>query len=85
MNNARRLRFAFVDTAFQLGTSIENHVMAITDMNLCSRPRTKQHARVETSDAFPWGAWPRNAAVTRTSKQAGKALRSQGRQYARVM
>ena len=26
------------------------------------------------SDAFPWGAWPRDAAVTRTSKQAGKAL-----------
>ena len=37
------------------------------------------------SDAFPWGAWPRDAAVTRTSKQAGKALRSQGHQYARVM
>ena len=36
-------------------------------------------------DAFPWGAWPRDAAVTRTSKQAGKALRSQGHQYARVM
>ena len=28
----------------------------------------------------PWGAWPRDAAVTRTSKQAGKALRSQGHQ-----
>ena len=37
------------------------------------------------ADAFPWGAWPRDAAVTRTSKQAGKALRSQGHQYARVM
>ena len=37
------------------------------------------------SEAFPWGAWPRDAAVTRTSKQAGKALRSQGHQYARVM
>ena len=36
-------------------------------------------------DAFPWGAWPRDAALTRTSKQAGKALRSQGDQYARVM
>ena len=36
-------------------------------------------------DAFSWGAWPRDAAVTRTSKQAGKALRSQGHQYARVM
>ena len=36
-------------------------------------------------DAFPWGAWPRDAAVTRTSKQAGKALRSQGHHYARVM
>ena len=33
-----------------------------------------------TLDAFPWGAWPRDAAVTRTSKQAGKALRSQGHQ-----
>ena len=33
-----------------------------------------------TIDAFPWGAWPRDAAVTRTSKQAGKALRSQGHQ-----
>ena len=31
-------------------------------------------------DTFPWGAWPRDAAVTRTSKQAGKALRSQGHQ-----
>ena len=31
-------------------------------------------------DAFPWGAWPRDAAVTRTSKQAGKALHSQGHQ-----
>ena len=30
------------------------------------------------TDAFPWGAWPRDAAVTRTGKQAGKALRSQG-------
>ena len=37
------------------------------------------------NDAFSWGAWPRDAAVTRTSKQAGKALRSQGHQYARVM
>ena len=32
------------------------------------------------TDAFPWGAWPRDAAVTRTRKQAGKALRSQGHQ-----
>ena len=31
------------------------------------------------------GATPRDAAVTRTSKQAGKALRSQGHHYARVM
>ena len=31
MNNARRLGFAFVDTAVQPVTSIENHVMAITD------------------------------------------------------
>ena len=38
-----------------------------------------------TTDAFPWGAWPRDAAVTRTSKQAGKALRSQGHQYDGVM
>ena len=37
------------------------------------------------TDTFPWGAWPRDAAVTRTSMQAGKALRSQGHQYARVM
>ena len=37
------------------------------------------------SDAFPWGAWPRDAAVTHTGKQAGKALRSQGHHYARVM
>ena len=37
------------------------------------------------TDAFPWGACPPDAAVTRTSKQAGKALRSQGHQYARVM
>ena len=41
--------------------------------------------RLDINDAFPWGAWPRDAAVTRTSKQAGKALRSQGHQYARVM
>ena len=31
MNNARRLGFAFMDTAIQPVTSIENHVMAITD------------------------------------------------------
>ena len=31
-------------------------------------------------DAFPWEAWPRDAALTRTSKHAGKALRSQGHQ-----
>ena len=31
------------------------------------------------------GAWPRDAAVTRTGKQAGKALCSQGHHYARVM
>ena len=31
------------------------------------------------------GAWPRDAAVTRTGKQAGKPLRSQGHHYARVM
>ena len=37
------------------------------------------------TDAFPWGAWPREAAVTRAGKQAGKALRSQGHHYARVM
>ena len=37
------------------------------------------------TDAFPWGAWPRDAAVTRTGKQAGKALRSQKHHYARVM
>ena len=36
-------------------------------------------------DAFQWGAWPRDAAVTRTGKQAGKALRSQGHHYARIM
>ena len=36
-------------------------------------------------DAFPWGGRPRDAAVTRTSEQAGKALRSQGHQYACVM
>ena len=36
-------------------------------------------------DAFPWGAWPQDAAVTRTGKQAGKALRSQGHHYASVM
>ena len=38
------------------------------------------HSRNRSPDAFPWGAWPRDAAVTRTSKQAGKALRSQGHQ-----
>ena len=37
------------------------------------------------SDAFPWGAWPRDAAVTRTSKQAGKACAHRGINYARVM
>ena len=39
----------------------------------------------KTTDAFPWGAWPQDAAVTHTSKQAGKALRSQGHQCAHVM
>ena len=33
----------------------------------------------------PVGGRPRDAAVTHTSEQAGKALRSQGHQYARVM
>ena len=33
----------------------------------------------------PVGGRPRDAAVTRTGEQAGKALRSQGHQYARVM
>ena len=41
--------------------------------------------KAEATDAFPWGAWRRDTAVTRASKQAGKALRSQGHQYARVM
>ena len=39
----------------------------------------KEPGEVST-DACPWGAWPRDAAVTRTSKQAGKALHSQGHQ-----
>ena len=46
--------------------------------------RSLEVALPPTSDAFPWGAWPRDAAVTRTGKQAGKALRSQGHHYARV-
>ena len=37
------------------------------------------------SEAFSVGGRPRDAAVTRTGEQAGKALRSQGHQYARVM
>ena len=37
------------------------------------------------SDAFPWGAGHGTLRVTRTGEQAGKALRSQGHQYARVM
>ena len=32
-----------------------------------------------------WQAWPRDAAVTRTGKQAGKALRSQGHHCACIM
>ena len=45
------------------------------DITMCGGP----------ADAFPWGAWPRDAAVTRTGKQAGKALRSQGHHCACVM
>ena len=37
------------------------------------------------TDAFQSGGRPRDAAVIRTGEQAGKALRSQGHQYARVM
>ena len=48
-------------------------------------PVSKACMYVLGTDAFLWGAWSRDAAVTRTSKQAGKALRSQGHQYARVM
>ena len=36
-------------------------------------------------DAFPWGAGHGTLRVTRTGEQAGKALRSQGHHYARVM
>ena len=37
------------------------------------------------SDAFPSGAGHGTLRVTRTGEQAGKALRSQGHHYARVM
>ena len=37
------------------------------------------------TDAFPWGAGHGTLRVTRTGEQAGKALRSQGHHYARVM
>ena len=50
-----------------------------------ARERWVTLRRLNAFDAFPWGAWPRDAAVTRTSKQAGKALRSQWHHYARVM
>ena len=36
-------------------------------------------------DVFPWGARHGTLRVTRTGEQAGKALRSQGHHYARVM
>ena len=45
-------------------------------------PLSTTKTTATTTDAFPWGAWPRDAAVTRTGKQAGKALRSQGHHYA---
>ena len=38
-----------------------------------------------TIAAFPWGAGHGTLRVTRTGEQAGKALRSQGHHYARVM
>ena len=42
-------------------------------------------AAVKRFSRVPVGGRPRDAAVTRTGEQAGKALRSQGHQYARVM
>ena len=47
-------------------------------------PQRRSSAPVAT-DAFPWGAGHGTLRVTRTGEQAGKALRSQGHQYARVM
>ena len=40
---------------------------------------------VGSVDTFPWGAGHETLRVTRTGEQAGKALRSQGHHYARVM
>ena len=54
----------------------ESDGLALGDL----KDRLRPQDAIETIDAFPWGAWPRDAAVTRKSKQAGKALRSQGHQ-----
>ena len=48
-------------------------------------PETTGKSRRWPTDVLLWEAWPRDAALTRTGKQAGKALRSQGHHYARVM
>ena len=77
------------DTAH--GTPNAERTQRCTGANWPRTPHTQHNTRSvhtgekEASEAFPWGAWPRDAAVTRTSKQAGKALRSQGHQYAGVM
>ena len=41
--------------------------------------------RLNALDAFPWGPGHGTLRWTRTGEQAGKALRSQGHHYARVM
>ena len=46
---------------------------------------TALHGGEGCTDAFPWGAGHGTLRVTRTGEQAGKALRSQGHHYPRVM
>ena len=88
------LRGSDLGLGYELGLSVYSPVMPFPQSSLnpmCTYPDVLLYIcsfpcfRVARIDAFPWGAWPRDAAVTRTGKQAGKALRSQGYHYARVM
>ena len=61
--------------------SLEEDVAGILD-DQSAAERDMAELRAEQ---VPVGGRPRDAAVTRTGEQAGKAPRSQGHQYARVM
>ena len=50
--------------------------------SIVRRAMSVHHRRL---DPFPWGAVHGTLRVTHTGEQAGKALRSQGHHYARVM